>query len=287
MFESFIHFYDEFTKSKIDDVAEFIILEEIHTTEKTKEEILDRVDTIYNTMKKSLENALSEKTILPIEEAIGQSDKLTSEPFFLDKNMKEAVYWTMSIAEYNSGMGVIVACPTAGSSGVFPAVLFKAEEKLKKSKEDSLKALIVGGIVGAIIGNKATLSGSEGGCQAEVGVASAMSAAAITYLAGGSLNQIFEAISLCLINLMGLVCDPVAGLVISPCIKRNTIGVMNAFLASELALSGISSIIPVDEVVAAMNNVGKKLAYELKETGLGGIANTPTAREIRKRIFEE
>ncbi|UJG41106.1 MAG: L-serine ammonia-lyase, iron-sulfur-dependent, subunit alpha [Candidatus Heimdallarchaeum aukensis] len=287
MFESFIHFYDEFIKSKIDDIAEFIILEEIHTTGKTKEEILERTNKIYETMKKSLENALSEKTILPIEEAIGQSDKLTSAPFFLDEDMKEAVYWTMSIAEYNSGMGVIVACPTAGSSGVFPAVLFKAEEKLKTSKEKSLKALIVGGVVGAIIGNKATLSGSEGGCQAEVGVASAMSAAAITYLAGGSLSQIFEAISLCLINLMGLVCDPVAGLVISPCIKRNTIGVMNAFLASELALSGVSSIIPVDEVVAAMSNVGKKMAYELKETGLGGIANTPTAREIRKRIFEE
>ena len=255
-----------------------------HTSEST---IIQRLKRTLEIMKQSLEKALASDIELPIKEASNQAKKMLSKGLFYSNNMKEAIAWSMAIGEYNSGMGLIVACPTAGSSGVVPAVLFKAKEILEKSDEDVLNALIVGAAVGSIIGNQAMLSGSEGGCQAEIGVASAMAAAAITYMAGGTHNQITNAIALTLKNILGLVCDPVAGLVISPCIKRNAIGVVNAFLAAEMALSGVTSVIPADEVINAMKKVGMKLPYELKETGKGGIAATKTGKQIKKRIFSD
>ncbi|MHA1303159.1 MAG: L-serine ammonia-lyase, iron-sulfur-dependent, subunit alpha [Candidatus Heimdallarchaeaceae archaeon] len=284
MFESIKQLITE-CEEKQQDIVEIIIQEEINTTEKTREEIITRSKELVEIMRRSLSKGITEDVTLPIEEAMEQSQKLISNPIFLSKDLKEAIYWSMSIGEYNSGMGLIVACPTAGSAGVFPSVLFKAKEMLSKEDDEIIKAFILGGAIGAIIGNKATLSGSEGGCQAEIGVASAMSAAAITYLAGGNNEQIGHAIAIALINLMGLICDPVAGLVITPCIKRNAMGVMNAFLASEMAMSGLTSVIPVDEVIEALNSVCRKLPFELKETGLGGIANTPTAKRIKKRLY--
>lgn len=265
---------------------EVIIDEEIISTGKTRESILDRVNYSLNAMKSSLDKGNSLDIDLPIKEEIEQSQFMRSPSIFLNEEMKEAVYWAMSIMEYSNGMGVICAAPTAGSCGVLPAVLFKAKEMLKKETSDLQYALIVGACVGAIIGNNASLSGSEAGCQAEVGVASAMASASITYLAGGTPNQVSHAVAISMKNLMGLVCDPVAGLVISPCIKRNAIGVMNAFLSSEMALSGVTSLIPADEVINAMIEVGKSLPPDLRETGKGGIAATPTAKRIWKRIFD-
>jgi L-serine dehydratase len=249
--------------------------------------IIERLNKTLSIMKQSLEKALQSKAELPIKEASGQAKKMLSPGIFFHSDMKDATAWAMAIGEYNSGMGLIVACPTAGSSGVVPATLLKAREILNKSDDDLLNALTVVGAVGAIIGNQAMLSGSEGGCQAEVGVASAMAAAGITYMAGGNQDQISNAIALTLTNVLGLVCDPVAGLVISPCIKRNAMGVVNAFLAAEMALSGVTSIIPADEVVVAMMKVGRKIPYELKETGKGGIAGTKTGKRIKKEIFKE
>ena len=286
MYESISQLMNE---SKTSNIAlhELIIKDECEYTHTSESTIIKRLKRIIDIMKQSLDKALVSDIELPIKEASNQAKKMLSKGLFYSKNMKEAIAWSMAIGEYNSGMGLIVACPTAGSSGVVPAVLFKAKDILEKSDEDVLNALTVGAAVGSIIGNHAMLSGSEGGCQAEVGVASAMAAAAITYMAGGTHNQITNAIALTLKNILGLVCDPVAGLVISPCIKRNAIGVVNAFLAAEMALSGVTSVIPADEVINAMKKVGMKLPYELKETGKGGIAATKTGKQIKKRIFSD
>jgi len=267
---------------------EVIIQREMEFTETLNRQIVfDKLKKSLDVMKQSLKNGMEHHIELPIEDAQEQSEKMQAPPIFLSKDMKEAVYWAMSLVEYNSGMGLICAAPTAGSSGVFPATILKAKEMLDKSEEDLMNAFIVGAGIGVIIGNRASLSGSEAGCQAEVGVAAAMAAAAITYMSGGSIDQVEESVALALKNLLGLVCDPVAGLVISPCIKRNAIGVMNAFLASEMALSGVTSIIPADEVIDAMMKVGRKLPYELKETGLGGIAKSPTGQRIKNKLTEE
>ncbi|MFX1408428.1 MAG: L-serine ammonia-lyase, iron-sulfur-dependent, subunit alpha [Promethearchaeota archaeon] len=286
MFESISQLLNESEMNNI-PLSQLILKDESEYTHTPESKIIERLKKSLNVMKQSLEKALASDMDLPIKEASHQAKKLLSPGIFFGNNMKQAISWAMAIAEYNSGMGLIVACPTAGSSGVLPAVLFKAKDTLEKSDEDLLNALIVAGAVGAIIGNQAMLSGSEGGCQAEVGVASAMAAAAITYMASGSHDQISNAIALSLKNILGLVCDPVAGLVISPCIKRNAIGVVNAFLAAEMALSGVISIIPADEVIDAMMKVGRKLPYELKETGKGGIAATKTGKRIRKSLFSD
>ncbi|MFX1447423.1 MAG: L-serine ammonia-lyase, iron-sulfur-dependent, subunit alpha [Promethearchaeota archaeon] len=286
MFESISQLLNESKANNI-SLHQLILKDESEYTHIPESKIIERLNKSLNVMKQSLEKALLSNIELPIMEASYQAKKLLSPGIFFGNSMKEAIGWAMAIAEYNSGMGLIVACPTAGSSGVLPAVLFKAKEILNKSNDDVINALILAGAIGAIIGNLAMLSGSEGGCQAEVGVASAMAAASITYMANGSHEQISNAIALSLKNLLGLVCDPVAGLVISPCIKRNAIGVVNAFTAAEMALSGVTSIIPADEVIDAMMKVGRKLPYELKETGKGGIAGTKTAKRIKKRLFSE
>ncbi|NHJ23248.1 MAG: L-serine ammonia-lyase, iron-sulfur-dependent, subunit alpha [Candidatus Lokiarchaeota archaeon] len=286
MFESISQLLGESEVQKI-PLHELILKDESEYTHTPESKIIERLKKSLNVMKQSLEKALASDMELPIKEASHQANKLLSNGIFFGNNMKEAMAWAMAIGEYNSGMGLIVACPTAGSSGVLPAVLFKAKDILSKSDDDILNGLMVAAAIGAIIGNQAMLSGSEGGCQAEVGVASAMAAAAITYIAGGSHEQISNAIALSLKNLLGLICDPVAGLVISPCIKRNVIGVVNAFTAAEMALSGVTSIIPADEIIDAMMKVGRKLPYELKETGKGGIAATKTGKMIKRRIFSD
>lgn len=286
MFESIADFINRVEQSG-KPMHEIIIEEEILTTKRTREEIVSLAQKSLDTMRISLEKGNTLDINLPIEESIEQSQHMMKSPIFLSKDLKEAVYWAMSIVEYSNGMGVICAAPTAGSCGVYPAVLFKAQQMLQKSDEELLYSFLVGAMAGAIIGNMASLSGSEAGCQAEVGVASAMAAAAIISMAGGNPEQIGHGIAVCLKNVMGLICDPVAGLVISPCIKRNALGVMNAFLSAEMALSGVTSIIPVDEVITSMMHVGKAMPIDLKETGTGGIAKSPTGKRIKKKVEQE
>jgi L-serine dehydratase len=191
----------------------------------------------------------------------------------------------LRMGECNACMHRIVAAPTAGACGVIPAVLFPYAEKYQITDDDLIKALYVTAGIGALIATRASISGAEAGCQAEIGSASAMSAAALVYLHGGDNRQIGTAVAIALKNLMGLVCDPVAGLVEVPCVKRNAIGAMNAITAAELALAGIESVIPVDEVIDAMRQVGDSLPSALKETGKGGVAASPTGEEFRKKFF--
>lgn len=200
---------------------------------------------------------------------------------FIGKILSGAV----RMGECNACMHRIVAAPTAGACGVIPAVLLPYAEKYGTDDEKLINALYVCAGFGAVIAQRASISGAEAGCQAEIGSASAMAAAALVYLHGGTAEQTANAVAIALKNMMGLACDPVAGLVEVPCVKRNAAGAMNALTAAELALAGISSRIPADEVIDAMRTVGESMPQNIRETGLGGIAGTPTAEKLRKSIF--
>lgn len=191
----------------------------------------------------------------------------------------------LRMSECNACMRRIVAAPTAGSCGVIPAVLLPYARRFQTGEDELVKALYVAAGFGSVIASRASISGAEAGCQAEVGSASAMAAAALVYLHGGREEQMANAAAIALKNMMGLVCDPVAGLVEVPCVKRNAAGAMNALTAADLALAGIESRIPPDEVIDAMQAVGEMMPAALRETGEGGIAASPTAIKFRQDFF--
>lgn len=193
----------------------------------------------------------------------------------------------LKTAECNACMKRIVAAPTAGSCGVLPAVLLPLARSGEASDDAICEALYVAAGFGQVIAARATLAGAEGGCQAEVGAASAMAAAALCYLKGGTPAACAAAAAMALGNLLGLVCDPVAGLVEVPCVKRNVVGAVNAVACANMALSGVDSAIPCDEVIDAMGRVGLQLSPDLRETGQGGLAATPTGRAIARRLAAE
>lgn len=190
----------------------------------------------------------------------------------------------LKMGESNACMKRIVAAPTAGSCGVLPAVLLSLGEKEHTSEDEMTKALFVAAGIGGVIANRAFLAGAAGGCQAEIGSASAMAAGAVTYLKGGNNRQIINAAALALKNLLGLVCDPVAGLVEVPCVKRNVIGAVNALTSSDMARAGIESKIPPDEVIDAMRAIGRSMSPSLRETGEGGLAATPTGLKVKDNL---
>lgn len=185
----------------------------------------------------------------------------------------------------NACMKRIVAAPTAGACGVLPAVLVTYFQEYNVPEEKMIEAMYVSAGVGQVIANRAFLAGAAGGCQAEIGSGSGMAAAAITYIKGGDNGQLGHACAMALKNLMGLVCDPVAGLVEVPCVKRNVGGAVNAMAAADMALAGIVSQIPVDQVIDAMREVGEKMDVSLRETGIGGVAGTETGREVAERVL--
>jgi len=195
------------------------------------------------------------------------------------------VMYALATSEENIRMGTIVACPTAGSCGILPSVLVAVSRKYNYSEKDQLDALITAGEIGRIISVKVALAGAVAGCQAECGVASAMSAAALCQLRGGTVSQILNASALALKNLLGLSCDPVAGLVEVPCVKRNPFLAVHSVTAVELALSGVESKIPIDEVVDAMAQTGALMSPMLKESSKAGLATTKTGLAIKNRVF--
>lgn len=200
--------------------------------------------------------------------------------------MDEVIVQAISMAESNACMRRIVAAPTAGSCGVVPAVLLALREKEDYTQHQLLEALYVASGIGAVIAYRASISGAAGGCQAEIGTASAMAAGALVSLRGGTNEQIGHAVAMALKNLMGLVCDPVAGLVEVPCVKRNVIGAVNAVSAADMALAGIESRVPVDQVIDCMGDVGRRLPVELRETALGGLAATPFGQSVKAKREE-
>jgi L-serine dehydratase len=206
-------------------------------------------------------------------------------PALLGNIAAKAAEYALAANEANAAMGRICAAPTAGSSGILPAVLFSLAEKYNYPDDQLCSAVIAAGSIGMVIASRASLAGAEGGCQAECGSAAAMAAGAAVDLLGGTPTQVGHAVALALKNLLGLVCDPVAGLVEVPCVKRNAGGAMIALLATDMALAGIQSVIPVDEVIDAMASVGRLMAPELRETALGGLAATPTGIVWAEKIL--
>ncbi|HGZ8158293.1 TPA: L-serine ammonia-lyase, iron-sulfur-dependent, subunit alpha [Staphylococcus aureus] len=199
--------------------------------------------------------------------------------------MIDAVKGAIATNEVNAAMGIICATPTAGSSGTIPGALFKLEKTHDLTEEQMIDFLFTSALFGRVVANNASVAGATGGCQAEVGSASAMAAAAAVAIFGGSPEASGHAMALAISNLLGLVCDPVAGLVEIPCVMRNAIGSGNALISADLALAGIESRIPVDEVIEAMDKVGRNLPASLRETGLGGLAGTPTGEAMKRKIF--
>ncbi|MCX7653980.1 MAG: L-serine ammonia-lyase, iron-sulfur-dependent, subunit alpha [Fervidobacterium sp.] len=205
-------------------------------------------------------------------------------PFMIGEFNHVATVAALSMSESNASMGRIVACPTAGSCGVVPGALYALKKLTNASEDKLLRSFIVGSGIGNIVAKKATLSGAAAGCQAEIGTATAMASAMLTYYFSEDPRYVGHAAALAFKSLMGLVCDPIGGFVEVPCVKRNGSAVNVAIVCSEMALAGIESVIPFDEVVEAMYNVGKALPESLRETGLGGIAATKTAESIVENI---
>ena len=198
--------------------------------------------------------------------------------------LQEVIATALCVGESNACMRKIVAAPTAGACGVLPAVLVPLYQSGQAGEEEILRALYVAAGIGAVVGYRACIAGAAGGCQAEIGTASAMAAGALTALRGGSGEQVGHAVAMALKNLMGLICDPVAGLVEVPCVKRNVAGAVNAVSCADMALAGITSRVPVDQVIDCMGDVGRRLPVEFRETALGGLAATPFGQSVKEQL---
>ncbi len=255
----------------------------------SKEELFKMLQDTYDIMKASASDVITNKEINPFQITGGNAKKILrraqSGKSLLGKDVVTAIARGFSTSEVNAGMGKIVAAPTAGGAGILPGSLTWVQEKYNYSDEEMLVPLLIAGTVGRIIACNATIAGAEGGCQAECGSATAMSAAAIVYSQGGTVEQSLTAASFSMLMVLGLVCDPVAGLVEFPCALRNGSGTINALVASDIALSGVQCIVPFDEVVEAMYQVGNSLPESLRETALGGCAACPTAKKIECKVF--
>ena len=240
-------------------------------------------------MKEAIQSGMASKE-LSMSGMCGQDcfkvqKRYKSERAMFGSVFEKIIEYALATSEENIRMGKIVACPTAGSCGILPAALVAVSEEFNHSEREQLNALITAGEIGRIISIKVSLAGSVAGCQAECGVASAMSAAAVCQMRGGNVSQILNATALALKNLLGLTCDPVAGLVEVPCVKRNPFLAVHSITAVELALSGIESKIPIDEVIDAMEQTGALMSPTLKESSQAGLATTKTALEVQKQVF--
>lgn len=250
---------------------------------KTLENITAMRDAIKNGLK-STEKSVSGWCG---DDALKMVSRYKKQGAILGKVFEKITTYAIATAEENLRMGRIVACPTAGSCGIVPSVIIAIAEENKISDDKLIDGLLTAGMVGLIISYKVRLAGAVAGCQAECGVASAMAAAALTEMLGGSVEEILQATALALKNILGLTCDPVCGLVEVPCIKRNAFLAIHAITASELALCGVESKIPLDEVVDTLKITGQLMSPLLKETSQGGLAKTNTALELEKKLFNK
>lgn len=272
-------------------IYEIMIEKEKSFTGVSEEEIISKLMDSLKIMKESV-NLGIEQEIKSMSGLIGGDAKKVFERNLNNRSvcgtlMSKAISRSMAVLEVNSTMGKIVAAPTAGSSGIIPGVFITIGEEFDFQDEDLVKALITASAIGFIITRNATVAGAEGGCQAETGSAAAMAAGAIVELMGGTPEAALHAATICIKNTLGLVCDPIAGLVEAPCQKRNAIGAANALISAEMALAGVTSIIPFDEVVETMYRVGKCMPVELRETAMGGLAATPTGKKIMNDILDK
>lgn len=271
-------------------IWEVIQAQEAEFAEVPPEEIRRLVKRSLDAMKESIQSGLKSKEMSISGMCGDDCDRLqkrfNSQSSLFGKTFEKITTYALAVIEENLRMGKIAACPTAGSCAIVPSVLIGVSEDLNVSEDEQINALITAGAIGRIVSNKVALAGAVAGCQAECGVASAMSAGALTQLRGGNVDEILNAVALALKNLLGLTCDPVCGLVEIPCVKRNPFLAVHAVTASELALAGIKSKIPLDEVVDALEQTGNLMSPMLKESSQAGLATTKTALELKERLFK-
>lgn len=269
-------------------IYEVMMEQEMSVTGLSKEEVYAHMNRNLETMEKAVEEGIqgvTSKTGLTGGDAVLMKQYIESGKSIAGYTLLDAVSKAVATNEVNAAMGKICATPTAGSAGVVPGVLFALKDKLQLSRTDMLNFLLTSGAFGFVVANNASISGAAGGCQAEVGSAAAMAAAAVVEAAGGTPQQSAEGFGICMKNMLGLVCDPVAGLVEVPCVKRNAAGASNAIVSADMALAGIESRIPTDEVIDAMYRIGQTMPSALRETGRGGLAGTPTGQRLKQQIF--
>ncbi len=266
------------------NLAEAVSLAEQKETGVTDGEIRSRVQEALSVMQQAVEQGLASSEESPTRLTGGRARRLEEDgPRLLGSDFTSMLARAIATLEVNARMGLIVAAPTAGAAGVVPAVLLTLQGSRGWSREQLVDGMLVAGGVGAVIARRASIAGAGGGCQAETGSAAAMAAAALTYLEGGGPEQVSQAVAFTLQGMLGLICDPVAGLVEIPCAYRNASAGVQATAAAEMALAGLDFPIPADEVIDVMGEVGRKMDVRYRETALGGLAATPSGQEIAER----
>ena len=288
-YESLAELVNEATKRNI-KISELVLEDQAKSMEKSELELYEQMELNFSIMKDSVADGMRKDQRSTsgltggegylMSEYVKRADGGLSGTF-----MSKAISRALAVAGCNASMGKIVAAPTAGSCGVLPGCLVSLYEDRAFPEKDLVMAMFTAGAVGMVIANRSSLAGAQGGCQAECGSASAMAAAALVEVMGGTPAQCSDACAMAVSNQMGLVCDPVAGLVEIPCIKRNVSSLMIAFSSADMALAGIHAKIPADECMDAMREVGEALPSALKETAKGGLATTPTGQRLKDQVF--
>ncbi|WP_179395141.1 L-serine ammonia-lyase, iron-sulfur-dependent, subunit alpha [Lacticaseibacillus absianus] len=286
MFNTIVELIDQ--SAAYASVAEFMVAVEAENSGRTPTQIRAIMARNLEVMEDSIVQGIRgvrSVTGLTGGDAKRLDQYLAAGDFFLGETVLAAVRNAVAVNEVNAKMGLICATPTAGSAGVVAGCLVAARDKLNLTRAQQVDFLFTAGAFGLVIANNAGIAGAEGGCQAEVGSAAAMAAAALVCAKGGNADTAAQAVAITLANLMGLICDPVAGLVEIPCIKRNAMGAAQAFTSADMALAGVRTVIPPDEVIQAMDRVGAQMPSIFKETAEGGLATTPTGQRLRQQVF--
>lgn len=269
-------------------IGELMIQEQSKETGEKKEDIVAKMEQYYQVMREAVERGLTEDTTsrsgLTGKDAQRVMDYMQSDVTSAGEIACEAMAYALAVSEINASMGRIIATPTAGSCGIIPGVFVSAQKRFDWNHDHMVKGLFAAGAIGYIIANNSFVSGAEGGCQAEVGSAIGMAAGAMVELRGGTPQQAVHAVGLALKNSLGLICDPVGGLVEVPCIVRNGFGAVTALAAADMALAGVKSVIPSDEVIDVMLEVGSAMPEKHRETAKGGLAQTPTGKKIMQDL---
>ena len=270
-------------------IWQVVLREEQHDSGDSQEAILERAMHTYEVMKNAAMSGIATgmKSVSGLTggDAATYYNYLRNHKSLLGSMESKAVAYALGTSGYNAAMGVVVACPTAGAAGIVPGVLIAAQEEYGFSDREAVYGLLTASAIGGVVATRATISGAAGGCQAECGTAAAMAAAALVEVMGGSARQCVDAAALALKNCLGLACDPVAGLVEVPCVKRNVVGAVNAITCADMAMAGVESKIPVDQVIDCMGDVGRRMPVEFRETALGGLAVTPFGLSIKEKML--
>jgi L-serine dehydratase len=256
---------------------------------RSEEEIISQMEKQFEVMEEAVRRGIQQPVMsrsgMTGGDAWRMHEYIKQGNTFIHPETLMTMAYALSVSEVNAGMGRIVATPTAGSAGILPAVLVYALDTGRCSREAVILSLMTAAALGLVIANSASISGAAGGCQAEIGSATAMAAGALVEIGGGTPEQAGHAVGLALKNSLGLVCDPIGGLVEVPCIIRNGLHAITALAAADMALAGVKSIIPPDEVIQVMYEVGNEMPLSLRETGIGGLAGTPTGKALKEKVF--